>query len=217
MRKNKMMRLASALLVAVLLTTCAISGTFAKYVTAETGSDSARVAKWGVTIEATGDMFETQEEGSVGGVPGKLTVKSSTKDKLVAPGMSGTMAAIAVKGSPEVAVRITHVATVTISGWAITGDDFYCPLIVTVNSNELNGLSYDSAAEFAAAIKGAIDAHTVEYEAGTDLTTNADEVDVSWRWNFEESGEQTNVKDTLVADVNATIEIAITTTVTQID
>ena len=46
MKKNKMMRIASALLVAVILTTCAISGTFAKYVTSTPGSDSARVAKF---------------------------------------------------------------------------------------------------------------------------------------------------------------------------
>ena len=52
MKKNRMMRVASALLVAVLLTTCAISGTFAKYVTTESGSDFARVAKWGVNVEA---------------------------------------------------------------------------------------------------------------------------------------------------------------------
>ena len=46
MKKNRMMRVASALLVAVLLTTCAISGTFAKYVSTATGEDAARVAYW---------------------------------------------------------------------------------------------------------------------------------------------------------------------------
>jgi len=47
MKKNKMMRLASALLVLVLLTTCAISGTFAKYTSSAAGEDIARVAYWG--------------------------------------------------------------------------------------------------------------------------------------------------------------------------
>ena len=47
MRKNKFMRAASGLLVAVLLTTCVISGTFAKYTSTSTGTDSARVARWG--------------------------------------------------------------------------------------------------------------------------------------------------------------------------
>ena len=47
MKKNTMMRLASVLLIAVLMSTCAISGTFAKYVTSDSSSDSARVARWG--------------------------------------------------------------------------------------------------------------------------------------------------------------------------
>ena len=51
MKKNKTMRLASGLLVAVLLTTCAISGTFAKYVSDATNSDTARVAKWSIEVE----------------------------------------------------------------------------------------------------------------------------------------------------------------------
>ena len=57
MMKNKMMRAASILLVAVLLSTCAISGTFAKYVTTASGTDTARVAKWGVVITANGNLF----------------------------------------------------------------------------------------------------------------------------------------------------------------
>ena len=40
MRKNKAMRLASGLLVAVMLTTCIISGTFAKYVTTNKAEDT---------------------------------------------------------------------------------------------------------------------------------------------------------------------------------
>lgn len=47
MKKNRMMRLASGLLVAVLLTTSVISGTFAKYTTSASSKDSARVANWG--------------------------------------------------------------------------------------------------------------------------------------------------------------------------
>ena len=52
MKRNKMMRIASVLLVAVLLSTCVISGTFAKYTTSNSATDSARVAKWGVIITA---------------------------------------------------------------------------------------------------------------------------------------------------------------------
>ncbi len=58
MKKNKMLRMASALLVLTLLTTCIIGGTFAKYTTSGTATDTARVAKWGVKVECTGNAFE---------------------------------------------------------------------------------------------------------------------------------------------------------------
>lgn len=47
MKKNKRMRTASGLMIAALLTTSMISGTFAKYTTADAAQDSARAAKWG--------------------------------------------------------------------------------------------------------------------------------------------------------------------------
>ena len=47
MKKNRMLRLASALLILTLLTTSVIGGTFAKYVSTGSVSDTARVAKWG--------------------------------------------------------------------------------------------------------------------------------------------------------------------------
>lgn len=53
MKKNAMMRIASVLLVAVLLTTCSISGTFAKYVSEASGEASARVAYWGWGADST--------------------------------------------------------------------------------------------------------------------------------------------------------------------
>ena len=60
MKRNKMMRIASALMVATLLSTSVISGTFAKYVTEDSASDTARVAKWGVTVQASGDLYATE-------------------------------------------------------------------------------------------------------------------------------------------------------------
>lgn len=71
MKKNRMMRLASVLLVLCLLTTSVISGTFAKYVTEVEGTDSARVARWGFTGEnadiAIGDLFKEAYDKNVGG------------------------------------------------------------------------------------------------------------------------------------------------------
>ncbi|MBO5295113.1 MAG: hypothetical protein J6B71_07735 [Clostridia bacterium] len=53
MKNNKMMRIAAVILMMTLLTTCAISGTFAKYVSTANGSDTARVAKWSFKVGTT--------------------------------------------------------------------------------------------------------------------------------------------------------------------
>ncbi len=57
MKKNKALRAASALLVLTLLTTSIIGGTFAKYTTSDSATDTARVAKWGVTLQVSGNLY----------------------------------------------------------------------------------------------------------------------------------------------------------------
>lgn len=124
MKKNKTLRIASVLLIAVLLTTCIISGTFAKYVTSGEAEDQARVAKFGVVVDAEGTLFArtyyrvntTNEElGNTatqypndGTNYGSLTVESSGTDNVVAPGTKNDKGiTISVSGKPEVDVKIT--------------------------------------------------------------------------------------------------------------
>lgn len=114
MKKNKMMRIASILMVATLITTCAISGTFAKYVTKAEGEDQARVAKWGVLVSVAGNAFATKYAASDKAYlkdGGEFSVVASNEDQVVAPGTSAEEADLAlvatVKGTPEVATRYT--------------------------------------------------------------------------------------------------------------
>ena len=124
MKKNRMMRLASVLMVLTLLSTSVISGTFAKYVTTNSGADSARVAKFGVVINVADDMalFNTEYAKDDTSYGGSLTVKSNgtagtNEDNRVAPGTKGFMT-FNISGTPEVATRLT----VTASGNAIQLD-----------------------------------------------------------------------------------------------
>lgn len=56
---NKIMMITVAvLLTLVLITSSAVSGTFAKYVSTGESSSSARVAKWGITVKVTPNMPE---------------------------------------------------------------------------------------------------------------------------------------------------------------
>ena len=84
MKKNTMMRLASALLVLVLLTTCAISGTFAKYTSTAAGDDYARVAYWGFGLDSAieiDDLFVDVYDGN-----NDTSVDSKDGDDVIAPG-----------------------------------------------------------------------------------------------------------------------------------
>lgn len=120
MKKNVMMRTASALLVLVLLTTCIISGTFAKYITSAEGSDSARVAKFGVEVTASGSMFSKHYNNATGGNGIATTVTgsvdSSNDDNIFAPGTKGEMVKMKLSGIPEVNVQVTYDGIVTLNG-----------------------------------------------------------------------------------------------------
>ena len=242
MKKNTMMRIASVLLVAVLLSTCTISGTFAKYVTEDSGMDKARVAKFGVVVDVAGTMF-AEKYDSVGNgndsviTAGAVTVEADgshgiTND-LVAPGTKGDMAAIKLSGKPEVDVIVTYEATtVDLSGWSVAGengDEYYCPLVITINGTPyyLSTCASEEAAENQ--IKSVINSYFKVYNANTDLATQAAEnLTISWEWPFETviNGSNCDTKDTYLgnsaAGLNngksaATIEIEVKCTVTQID
>ena len=104
MKKNKMMRLASFLLVAVLLTTCAISSTFAKYVTdAGFHSETARVAMWGVEVET--ELSNTS--GPQLFLDEYTNVKSNDGDDVLAPGTSGIYTFdLTITGTPETSLKV---------------------------------------------------------------------------------------------------------------
>ena len=110
MKTNKMMRIASVLLVAVLLSTCVISGTFAKYTSTATATSTAKVAKWDVSVESTKldsvtktftfDLFETIVD----------TVDDNEDDDVaeghIAPGTKGVYE-LEITNTSEVAVNYT--------------------------------------------------------------------------------------------------------------
>lgn len=221
MKKNKMMRIASVLLVAVILTTCAISGTYAKYVTSGNGSDTARVAKFGVTVTGTADTFKEtypKDDTSVTLIGNSVV---STED-VVAPGTSGSMAAFSITGTPEVAVNVKFAGTLELDKWVDSASAYYCPIEVTVGDQTYKGKDYTSADLFETAVNDKIAGYTNNYEAGTDLNTGAvsnNAPAISWKWAFEgNSDDNDTYLGKQAADGNAAkISLDVTATVTQID
>ena len=211
MKKNKMMRVASVLLVAVLLSTCAISGTFAKYTTSDTATDTARVAKWGVTVSATGDdAFATKYDDNASESGTKVV---STTD-VVAPGTKGTLASISINGTPEVMVDVTVTANLTLTGWEIDGGE-YCPIVFKVGEEEIKmeGTTITTIADLESAVEAKFtEMSQTNVSVGTDLAAN---ISISWEWPY--AGEDT--KDTALGDLTTapTITFDCRVTVTQVD
>ena len=236
------MRVAGLLLALVLVTSCFVGGTFAKYVTYGGGQDHARVAKFGVKVEAAGDVFAKEYDAKDptvqdynGQVIAKSVISSDGKTKLVAPGTANSDAlTVSVTGTPEVAVKVEYVAHVTFNesltepdNWKDKDGHYYCPLVITVNGTPYNGLDYESATDFENAVEGAINGLTKNYPANTDLSQSGSKgVAISWEWPFEgatgNKGNQSDENDTYLGDQAAagkaaTVGIVVATTVTQVD
>ena len=196
MKKNNVMRIASALLVAVLLTTCAISGTFAKYTTTASGNTSARVAKWGfgTATEIEFDLFSDNYNDVVVGTDGAL---------VVAPGTTGTADIVLVADDEAAATEVAYTFDANVE---ITGTDatLLSKLVWKLDDEKVgeNG-TYE---ELAAAIDDKFDG---EYAPGEtpDATFK-----ITWEWAFD--GDDTT--DTqLGAAGTAEVTVTISFTATQ--
>ena len=236
-KKNFTIKAAVLMLALVLITSCFVGGTFAKYVTSGSGKDTARVAKFGVTVTATGTMFAKEYATDDQAVVGTITksVISSNDDKLVAPGTKGDMAKVTLSGTPEVAVKVTYDATGNVSlgdNWKDADGKFYCPLVFHIKSaagtTHILGTDYNTAALLEGEIVKAINGYSKVYGPNTNLAAQGDDsLTVSWEWMFETGGDAAakaanNIKDTYLGDQAAegkaaTVSIEIATTVTQID
>ena len=199
MKKNTMMRVASALLVAVLLTTCAISGTFAKYVSSAETSDTARVAKWGwgttsIAIDLFDDTYGT-------------TVDSADDANVIAPGTSKTSSITWTPAStfaPEVDYRLTFTAVGDIP--TILENELVWTLAVNGGSTQ----TYNTFDELVAALG------TFNYVGEASQVGPTVDVVIGWIWEFEDGSD---AEDTYLGNMETLpeLKITVTMTATQID
>lgn len=237
MRKNRMMRAASALSIAVLLSTCTISGTFAKYVTTGSGSDKATVAQWGVQISGMdSELFKNSYAKSDTSTIIANTVSAS--DKLVAPGTANAEGVkFSLTGTPEVAVRVAFAITKSdnvtqdpidvvlpageYTDWTtapyntkFTAEEYH-PIKFTLKDGSTS-IKEGTLAE----IKEYLEGSTVskDYGPGTDLSTilggTTGEYTLTWDWTFEQGKNQ---EDTLLGNIVAGKETGVANASTDID
>ena len=217
MKNNKMMRIAAVILMMTLLTTCAISGTFAKYVSTAEGSDTARVAKWDFKInEKTANssntfdfnLFETVYDTNIKADDTDVLNQGTDGKTLIAPGTWG-YAEIVLNNASEVTAKYAITFSNTNTSIPL---QFY---VVTNEQGEAtcptNGWNSDLT--------------SFNIEAGNDTTIAvggaANTVRVYWQWAI---GASDNVNDTanqtdtaLGLDGDDLITLTANVTVTQVD
>jgi len=216
MKKNRMMRLASLLLVLVLMTSSVVGGTFAKYTTSATVTDTARVAYWGFGRAAatTFDLFDGVYVHETNGT----TVNSNVN--VVAPGTAkestfGFAYIDSEEGATAPEVAYTFVVDADITGnytaldnnenfvWTLDGEEYATVALLLKAIEDLDGNKNQN-----------------RYEAGT-LPTGfgvGSEHTIGWKWEFSTSDAADEI-DTAMGNATdlADVSITITITATQID
>lgn len=217
-KKHWTLRAAGLLFALVLITSCFVGGTFAKYVTTGGGHESARVAKFGVTMSvATDKAFKQNYTKDDTTVPDSASinysVESSGPENLVAPGTKGSnFVVLSIKGAPEVAVNVKIEASGT-DVFLKAGD---YPDLTTAAGSDTFHLAADYYPITYTLTKNGAEAPVVKgnlndivdylnklsgnYKAKTDLTSTIGELTLSWEWKFE-GGNDT--ADTLLGAVTA--------------
>lgn len=210
MKKNKLMRVACALLVVTLLSTCVISGTFAKYVAQGSARNTVQVAKWSIEYKGEKDTAATQlaVNGSTPTVSFDLfstvldsdgSSETDVAQGKIAPGTKGAFK-FTVENKSEVTAKVS---------FAVTETKGNIPLTFKVNGatgTSLKKLMESEAATSRLDMPGAEGASKKVYT-------------VEWEWPFEredgaKDSEDTSLgiaadKDTTVPKYDVTLDIIV--------
>ena len=233
MRKNWMMRIASVLMALAIMSTCAVSGTYAKYVTSTSGTDSARVAYWGFTDGSSSmitlhplfrsyyDDLHNPEEQNLE----RANVKSANleREDVIAPGTTSTaqFGFYFTKNAQADAPEVSYTFQVEAAAF---GDGIDA---IKANPNIQWKLDNGAWGTLDDLIKGIValsgdESGTKIYQPG-ELPEAFDEQfekhRITWRWIFENDENNTDALDTAMAnkDVLDKFTIWIQVTATQID
>ena len=128
MEKNKTMKMILITLLIAMIALVLVSGTYAKYTSSASGSDTARVAKWSFNVGEndivakdtfTFDLFKTITD---------TDVVSANADKVIAPGTSGSFDLV-LENKSETSAKygITYTVTNTASipvQFSVNGKDW---------------------------------------------------------------------------------------------
>ena len=193
-RSSIMVRLAAVLAITMMFTMCFVGGTFAKYTSSATGTDTATVAAWDIKVGGTNiatndtftfDLFDTIKDSN--GTDNE-TDMNPVDGTIIAPGTSGNFA-IVIKNDSQ--VNATYAIDFTVTNTNNIPVQF--SLDGSVWNTDLNALDVPATA----------------INMGATATVN-----VQWKWAFD--GDD-NVDTALGAAHTATLKVDAKVIATQVD
>ena len=195
-RSSMMVRLVAALAVTMMFTMCFVGGTFAKYTSSATGTDSATVAKWDIKVGGTNiatndtftfDLFKTIKDSN------------GTADETDMSPVDGTIIAPGTRGSFDIVIKNDSQVNATYAiDYTVTNND-HIPVKFSVDgTNWFDDINY-------------LDVRSVAINMGATAT-----VTVQWMWEFERIDGDTQ-DTTLGSAATATLTVAAAVTATQVD
>ena len=193
-RDNSLMKFTTFVLLITIVAIALVSGTYAKYTSSATGTDTATVAKWSIKVgdkdiatvdTVTFDLFNTVMDTNQTATEEDIaTVQGQT---LIAPGTEGKFDLV-IKNESQVAAQYSIAFDLT----KLNG----VPLEFKVGEG-----TWTKTPELVAS-------NDTILAAGAEATT----VTVQWRWAFEG-----NDGDTALGITPVTAEVSATITATQVD
>lgn len=218
MKKNLVFKLGLFCAALVLIATCFVSSAWAKYTNTVSATDSARVAKWTVSMTADSDETFTNESAftlfdtAFQQIKLDTINKNASSEKIIAPGSSGQFEFI-VNSTSEVSVKFDFTAVVT------NVDNIPLKWTVKVDGTEVGALEDSLEDKLADAnlyysVNGA---NITSLDSTHDKVTAAAKITIDWVWDFESTPSNDTADTVLGTNGTALVSVKLTMVATQID
>ncbi|MDX9871491.1 MAG: hypothetical protein RBT41_03605 [Clostridia bacterium] len=222
MMKNLPAKLLVLAVMATLITTTLVSGTFAKYVKGITAEDTVRVAKFAFNLTDGTTAFADQSASSTVAVDVFKTTDAGLYDDgdegtFIAPGTAGSFT-LEVENLSEVDVTAsfglneTNTGSIPVYYTIGAAEQRYSAVLTGAYTGGAGG-TYQNLTALATALSGL----DLEATDGATATTGSKELHWVWEFNADGTGQSDTTDTALGIDGDAEIILTVATTVTQKD
>lgn len=202
MKNNKTVKFMVLVLFVTILAIILVSGTYAKYTTSATGTDTATVAKWSIKL-GDEDIAKSTTKTFTIDLFSTITNTDSSEEKnvkitdgsLIAPGTMGSFTLASLKNESEVNAKYSVTYTLT--------NESGVPLEFTTNKDDENSWKSDFTA-----------INVSNEDLAMDATATTDTV--YWRWAFTKDTAR-DTSDTALGTTTPTVTLTAKIDVEQAD